>query len=368
MSDSGQAVNPGAPGRPTRGERVLVVDDRPDSRGVTVRFLEREGFEVDTAGSGREALEKLASSPYQLVLLDILLPDITGHEVLESLRTRTGKLAPPPVIVLSVDREIASIVRAVELGADDYLAKPIDRVLLNARVNATLDKARLRRHEQQLLSDVKLEREKSDRLLRSVLPPRVVARLKNGEERIADTVRDATILVAGIHDWPRLAGRMEPSEVVDLLGAIFTEFDALAERCGAENLKTVGHLYYASAGVTTKGTGKENAAKAADLALEIQRTVCRFATKAGDPLVIRAGMDSGTLVAGVVGAGRLAFDVWGRPVVMAAHMELSGVAGGIQISESVRERLGHDYEIDERGTYFVQGIGEVVTYLLKGQA
>jgi CheY-like chemotaxis protein len=136
------------------GPTLLVVDDNEDNRYTLTRRLAREGYtSVVPASNGREALDLLAARPFDLVLLDVMMPDLNGYEVLERLRA-DERLRHVPVIMISAVDQVESVVRCIALGAEDYLSKPFDPVLLRARVGACLDKKRLRDQELRYLHDV----------------------------------------------------------------------------------------------------------------------------------------------------------------------------------------------------------------------
>jgi sigma-B regulation protein RsbU (phosphoserine phosphatase) len=149
--------------------RLLIVDDSDDNRIVLSRPLQRQGHEVDEAVNGVEALAALERADYDLVLLDIMMPEMDGYEVLERMRTDV-RMRTVPVVVISAIDDMESIVRCVELGADDYLTKPFDRVLLRARVNACLEKKRLRDEESRNLKRIAQQLSDASEYVRSLLP------------------------------------------------------------------------------------------------------------------------------------------------------------------------------------------------------
>ena len=149
--------------------RLLIVDDSDDNRIVLSRPLQRQGHEVDEAVNGVEALAAMERADYDLVLLDIMMPEMDGYEVLERMRTDV-RMRTVPVVVISAIDDMESIVRCVELGADDYLTKPFDRVLLRARVNACLEKKRLRDEESRNLKRIAQQLSDASEYVRSLLP------------------------------------------------------------------------------------------------------------------------------------------------------------------------------------------------------
>jgi sigma-B regulation protein RsbU (phosphoserine phosphatase) len=149
---------------------LLIVDDNEDNRYTLTRRLNREGYDnLTTANNGREALDLLHSKPFDLVLLDIMMPDLNGYEVLEQMKVN-AKLRDVPVIMISALSEIDSVIRCIELGAEDYLSKPFNPTLLRARVGATLEKKRLRDEVRASLARLEDEMESARKLQLGMLP------------------------------------------------------------------------------------------------------------------------------------------------------------------------------------------------------
>ncbi|MGL4378503.1 MAG: response regulator, partial [Microcoleaceae cyanobacterium] len=176
----------------TEESNVLVVDDNEVNRDLLARRLQRQSHHVTVAADGFEALELMRSHNFDLVLLDIMMPQMNGYQVLEHLKN-DDKLRYIPVIMISAVDDIDSIVRCIELGAEDYLSKPFNPVLLKARISACLEKKRLRDQEQAYISKLAEEQEKAERLLLNILPKAIAERLKQGESTIADSFADVTV-------------------------------------------------------------------------------------------------------------------------------------------------------------------------------
>jgi adenylate cyclase len=156
---------------------ILVVDDNDDNRYALSRHLEREGYRgIEVAENGREALDRLAVRAFDLVLLDIQMPELDGYEVLTRMKA-DPVLRHVPVIMISAVSELDSIVRCIELGADDYLLKPFNGVILRARVGACLERKRLHDREAAHLVEIEQQRVRADRLLRAILPAPAVTEL-----------------------------------------------------------------------------------------------------------------------------------------------------------------------------------------------
>jgi class 3 adenylate cyclase len=364
-------LNPDPPAPALAPAQILVVDDIFANRDLIARRVEKEGHVVTMAENGREAMEKLRQKPFDLVLLDIQMPEMNGYQVLEQAKADPA-LRHIPVVVISAVNEIDSVARCIQLGAEDYLFKPFNAVLLKARVAASLENKRLRDRERQVLAELRAEREKTESLLHSIFPKAIVARLKSGRSTgsagsagIADSVPTATILWADIANFAELSAGKGPTVVVGLLNLVFTAFDALCDRHGVEKIKTVGDAFIAAGGVPEPRP--DHAEAVADLALAMQQEVVRLNTGLRDPFSLKIGMDSGPVVAGVIGTTKFAYDVWGKAVDTAAQMETYGLPGGIQVTANVFNRLKDKYILESRGEFYVQGEGEVETYLLRGR-
>jgi adenylate cyclase len=176
------------------------------------------------------------------VLLDIIMPELDGYQVLEQMKA-DGRLRHIPVIVISAEQELDSVVKGIELGAQDYLPKTFDPVLLKARINASLEKKRWRDKEQAYLAEIEAEREKSERLLLNILPQPIAERLKQQVQTIVDRFAEVTVLFADLVGFTALAAEMPPDELTVLLNEIFSTFDRLAEAHEVEKIKTIGDAY-----------------------------------------------------------------------------------------------------------------------------
>jgi len=345
-------------------DRVLIVDDNEVNRDLLVRRLKRQGYDVLVASNGFEALELMRSTALDLVLLDIMMPQMNGYQVLETLKADPA-LRYIPVIMISAVNDIESIVRCIELGAEDYLSKPFNPVLLRARINACLEKKRLRDQEQAYLKKLAAEQEKSEQLLLNILPAPIAARLKQGESTIADSFADVTVLFADIVNFTKLSANLSPSELVEILNQIFSAFDELAERYGLEKIKTIGDAYMVVGGLPTPRP--DHAEAIAQMALEMQQIVGDFSLKPGQPLQMRMGINTGPVEAGVIGTRKFAYDLWGDTVNTANRMESHGVAGKIQVTAATYDRLRDKYRFEERGVIEVKSKGKMTAYFLIGR-
>ena len=341
--------------------RLLVVDDDAGNRDMLARRLTRMGHSVDTAASGAEALQKLRAEKFDTVLLDLVMPGLDGYQALSRIKSEAG-LSDVRVIMLSALDQEQGVARCIEAGADDYIAKPFNSVILRARLAACLEKKFLRDRERQYLAEIQAEREKSERLLRNVLPQSIADRLKSGETMIADHFDCATVLFADLVGFTPLSRTMTPLALVGLLNDIFTRFDELAGMLGLEKIKTIGDAYMVVAGVPVPRT--DHAPAAAMLALRMNEALHGISNVRGLDLHLRTGLHSGPLAAGIIGRNKFAYDLWGDTVNTASRMESSAPLDTIHLSAATAALLGDAFSLTPRGTVTIKGLGDMETWTL----
>lgn len=335
---------------------ILVVDDNNINRDLLSRQLEREGYETSSASDGKDALEKMRQFPVDIVLLDIMMPVMDGYQVLEAVHEDSA-LRHIPIIVISAVDDMESIVRCIQLGADDYLLKPFNTTLMLARIDASLEK-------KYLYDQLREEREKSESLLLNILPEPIAERLKAGESVIADDFPDVSVLFADIVNFTPLAATVDPDDLISLLNDIFSRFDMIANDYGLEKIKTIGDSYLVVGGLLRNVP--DHPAATARMALDMMDAIQDINTSTGHKLALRIGIHVGPVVAGVVGTSKFFYDLWGDTVNVANRMETHGEVGHIHISEALAERLQDRFEIEERDPLEVKGVGEMQTYFLLG--
>ena len=209
------------------------------------------------------------------------------------------------------------------------------------------------------------EHERSERLLTNVLPLPIAVRLKEHEEVIADGVDGASVLFADIVDFTVLSAQRTPDEVVAMLNGVFTRLDALVDEYGLEKIKTIGDAYMVASGIPTPR--EDHAQVLARFALAARDKLAEHNLTADVPVELRIGINSGPVVAGVIGRRRFLYDLWGDTVNTASRMESHGIPGQIQITEATRAMLGGEFTCTERGVIDVKGKGPTRTWLLEGE-
>jgi adenylate cyclase len=205
---------------------------------------------------------------------------------------------------------------------------------------------------------------RADDLLLNILPRSIADRLKAETRTIADQFSSASILFADVVDFTPLADRLPPTEVVALLDRLFSHFDALADRYGLEKIKTIGDCYMVAAGVPSPRS--DHARVLALMALDMQAAMRSLDEVGHLGLELRVGINSGPVVAGVIGRKRFLYDLWGDAVNTASRMESHGTSGRIQITGATKELLADEFICEHRGTIPVKGKGEIEAWYLVG--
>jgi class 3 adenylate cyclase len=214
------------------------------------------------------------------------------------------------------------------------------------------------------LAALRVEQQKSESLLLNILPRSIAERLKATSGTIADHFDSASILFADIVNFTPFAQRLSPAEVVSVLDQLFSHFDTLVERHGLEKIKTIGDCYMAAAGIPEPSA--DHARRAALLALDMQAAVSTSTVGDAVGLELRIGINSGPVIAGVIGSKRFLYDLWGDAVNTASRMESQSTSGEIQITRATYELLKDEFVCTRRGTIEVKGKGQMETWYLVG--
>jgi len=205
----------------------------------------------------------------------------------------------------------------------------------------------------------------NERLLLNILPGEIAARLKEGEHEIADSFADVTVLFGDIVGFTALSSHTSAADIVEMLNGLFRLFDELAGELSIEKIKTIGDCYMAVCGLPRPCS--DHADRMARMALRMQEETVRYGQERGMDLRLRIGLNSGPVVAGVIGATKFIYDLWGDTVNLASRMESTGLPGQIQVTRAVYERLKDSYEFESRGIVQVKGKGEIEAWILHGQ-
>jgi CheY-like chemotaxis protein/class 3 adenylate cyclase len=342
-----------------QGASILIVDDDEGNRTMLSRRLQRLGFRTTAAENGRSALEKLKGARFDLMLLDIQMPELNGYQVLECLKADAA-LRDIPVIVLSASDEIERVARCIEMGAEDYLPKPFDPVLLQARIGASLEKKRLRDREISHLRQIQEEKQRSDDLLHIILPHDVAHELKTTQAVKPRRFENVGVLFCDIVSFTAWCDKHAPDEILTHLQSLVEAFERMSFDCGLEKIKTIGDSFMATAGLL---------APAANPALDCVRCGLAMIGKAKESSPhwqVRVGVHVGPVMAGVVGRRKYQYDIWGDTVNTAARMEQAALPGSICVTADTWKLLAAHCNGVRQGNVDIKGKGTLDLYRIDG--
>jgi adenylate cyclase len=351
---------------------VLVVDDSRTLRMLLVRELNAIGIvKITEAVNGQDAMDKIHAEQFDLMLIDMEMPELDGLEVLKLVKA-DALLRYLPVIVISGAEQFDKTVECIQVGAEDYLPKPFNSVLLRARVFSSLEKKRLRDIDQGRIVELQKEKEllsleqmKTDKLMLNILPKPIADRLKRGESNIAGNYPEVTVLFSDLVGFTKMSSQKSAGDLVKLLNDLFSRFDRRAESLGLEKIKTIGDAYMAVGGLPIPRS--DHADICAEMALGMFDDLVEFNKQYDAELAMRIGLNTGPVVAGVIGFTKFSYDLWGNTVNTASRMESTSISGRIQMSTSTRDHLSPSFIIEERELMECKGLGLIMTYFLNGK-
>lgn len=398
-----------APPADTGLGNVLVAETDGNCRIALTEALAAAGYRVYAAASVKDVQALAAHIPIHLMLLAVELGE--GQSSFDLCRQLGQSVSRRlPVLFMGAGENCRDRLQAFDAGGVDFIPKPywVEEVLARVKLHLTFRQlqqprvvtasksfsqrsevsllARLQRtlhqqtvklreqntqlqkevHErQQVEKALRHEQQKSEQLLLNILPGAIVDQLKHFQGSLAQRFDEATVLFADIVNFTPLAAQMSPLELVDMLNKIFSAFDRLAEKYQLEKIKTIGDAYMVVGGVPVPAEG--HAAAIADMALEMQKVAQQFEVQPGQPLQLRIGINTGTVVAGVIGIKKFSYDLWGDTVNVASRMEAQGLPGKIQVTETTYRQLRSDFLLEPANELQIKGKGTMQTYYLLGR-
>jgi len=349
---------------------LLVVDDNEDNRYTLTRRLKREGYEnLTTANDGKQALELLKSKKFDLMLLDIMMPEMNGYEVLEHLKA-DPELRHLPVIMISALGEVESVVRCIELGAEDYLPKPFDATLLRARVGASLEKKKLRDEVREwgrkLEERVQEQVAQLDRLgrLKGFFSPQLAESIISGggEELLKTHRREVVVVFLDLRGFTAFTDSVEPEEVMAVLGEYHRVMGRLimAHEGTLERFAGDGLMIFFNDPIKLDNPAA-NAVKMS-LAMQEQFVPLRAAwKKRGFELDLGIGIAQGYATLGAIGfEGRWDYACIGSVTNLAARLCSEAKGGQIVTNQKTLARIEEATQADAIGDLTLKGIAQPV--------
>lgn len=396
---------------PSSGDAVsLLVMASPDVNPWPdlQQALRQAGYELTLVNQLTEVHSITELQNPDGIILAFSWPDTSSLNVIERLSDFCSR--PVPILVISDSKAQADCLQALAAGAADYIHTPFDPAEVVARLHYPLHSYRfqqrlqrqtqrvisaaapsplladlqrvlqrqaqvLRDRNAQLLREVRereqaeealrREQQKSEQLLLNILPRAVVDQLKQLEGSLAERFDEVTILFADIVNFTPLAAQISPLELVNWLNQIFSTFDRLAEQLQLEKIKTIGDAYMVVGGLPVPRA--DHAEAVMEMAIAMQVAIAQFTREDGLPLQLRIGINTGTVVAGVIGIRKFSYDLWGDAVNVASRMQSQGTPGKIQVTEATYQRLQQRYDFEQVGQVLVKGRGYMTTYQFMGR-
>lgn len=340
---------------------LLVVDDNAMNRDLLSRQLARAGYVVQTAESGADALRIMGDRDFDLVILDVIMPEMDGLDVLRRVKS-DERLADTPVMMLSSLDDVDSAIRCIELGADDFLHKPFHPTLLQARIGASLEIRRMRDEDARHRALLDESEAFAGRLLRSSFPEAIATRIRSGESNIVESYGQATVLWCDVEG----AARSHARDTAHVAARIQRLLETVEQVAGEQELDTLAHV---GDGIMLAGgvpvPMDDHAGRVAAAALSLKNSLLSD----GDfDAPVRVGVDSGEVTGGVLGGERIGYRLWGDPVDLARSLGGQADDGQVLVSPGAYRLLRDRWAFASPGVQEIPGRGQMKTYILEGPA
>ena len=352
---------PDEPALAAKPARLLLADDDDPNRELLCRRLRRLGYEVTAVDNGRDALQCVTTAEFDLVLLDLLMPGLDGREVLARMKEDPA-LRHLPVIMISALDEVEGIVRCIELGAEDYIAKPFNPVFLQARIGAGLEKKWLRDREVSYLRQIQEEKLRSEQLLHIILPPDIADELKATNSVQPRRLENIGVLFSDIVGFTAYCDRHAPEDVLPQLQAVVEAFEEISARYGLEKIKTIGDSFMGAVGL--RNLSLNPALDCARCGMEMIAAAQRLPPY----WQVRVGIHVGPVIAGVVGRRKYQYDIWGDTVNLAARMEASAEPGSLCVTAETWRLLEGQCRGKQLGRLAIKGKGALDLFQIDGSS
>jgi class 3 adenylate cyclase len=345
----------------TVGERrghVLVLDDEPHNLHLISTFLGRLNLTAATFTNGADALLALENEKFDLILLDLHMPQMSGIEVLKEIK-KNPKIDSIPILVVTASDDADELAECIEAGAIDSLTKPFQSAFLKARVLTSLTLQEAKKREQEYAEELRFQKNRIEELLAVILPRDVIEELQATGEVQPRRHEHVCVLFCDIVNFTRSCDTLPPEVILTHLQSLFSEFEVIAELHGLQKIKTIGDSFMAVVGLSGDVHDPERLAARAGLEL------ISCAANHNSGWQVRVGIHSGPVVSGLVGSKQFLFDIWGDTVNTAARIEGAGRPQSLTTSKSTFERLGSDAKGYSLGLVSLKGKGEQEVFVVE---
>lgn len=302
---------------------------------------------------------------------NLALAKIYGYDSPEDLITSLKNVEQQLYVDPNRRRDFSEAMEAnhAVLGFESQVYRKDGKIIwISENARAVRDSKEKLLYYEGTVSDItarKIAQQQTEKLLLNILPKPIAERLQKKQQVIADSFSDVSVLFADLVGFTNFASDKTPTELVEILNHIFSDFDLLSKQHGLEKIKTIGDAYMLVGGLPIPRLDHVEAT--AQMALDMQAALARFNARTKDDFRLRIGINIGPVVAGVIGLSKFSYDLWGDTVNVASRMESSGIPGETQVTAAVYERLKEKFIFKERGTVLIKGKGEMKTYFLLGR-
>lgn len=335
----------GAPGPVAAdGEKILIIDDNSMNRDLLRQWLERRGYCVEEATGGRQGLEFIAEQSYDLVLLDLRMPDLSGLDLLKELKAQ-GRLPQLSVVILSASDELTDVASCIEHGALDYLVKPINLAILSVRIRTYMERHQQQQREQRLVQELQQQKESAAAARLREIPAGLATRLRQGGAGVVELFPAVTLLWAEFGDCSRLYKEHSADAFVAHLNRVSALCDALCARYAVTRIASPLVACIAAAGLSAAAPA--SAAAITALAGALREELEHLNARHGLSLSLHIGVHSGPVLAGVTDAARPAYGVWGETCSMVRRLSAAAPAGEVYVSAAAQGQLGAAFRCAE---------------------
>lgn len=332
--------------------KILIVDDEPFNVDYLEQELEDLDFETVSATNGQEALVKVMTDDPDVILLDIMMPIMDGFEVLSHLKS-DPYTRDIPVIVISAANDLPSVVKGIEMGAEEFLPKPFDPILLRARLNASLEKKGWADREKMYIQQIEREKARADELLRVILPEAIIDELKRTNRVRPRLFANVAVLFTDVVGFTPYCDSHHISDVVKNLQEMIAAYETVALRYGLQKIKTDGDSFMAVAGMFNE---LENPVYNS---VQCGWEMVKIAAQLPDPWQVRVGIHIGPVLGAILGHRQYLFDVWGDTVNTAQRIESHGGANEVNLSQAAWLHVAQQTDCESLGMIEVKGKGEM---------
>ena len=326
---------------------VLIVDDAVENLQVLSGLL-KDKYRVKIAKNGEKALELAnAAEKPNLILLDVVMPGMSGFEVFAKIKSDNAT-KNIPVIFITALNEATDETKGFEVGGADFISKPFHPEVVLARIQTHIE-----------LQDAK---QKSDTLLKVLLPENVVNDLINNGKHIPEIHNNVSILFFDFVGFTNMTTQMNPQVLIEELSGIFTDFDEICSKHHATRIKTIGDAYMATTGLGTDD--KNHAVNLVNTGIDFINYLNHRNQIAEHKWQCRIGIHSGSVIAGIIGKNRFAYDILGDDVNIAAKVESAGVPMKVTITEATKQLCGEQFISESIGKVMLKRRGEMELFVV----